>query len=488
VACPAGEDRLLDLLIPVHQSGGADERFLSLSLRNSDNEAVAYTSLSSDASEYRLAISSQVYQKSQSELRNSWSRISSRSGDFDDFAGIFKVADLPEDWRAYAGYDALLLNRSDWQAMPSGVRLALDQWVRSGGHLVLLNDGGELDAEFEDPPQEGFGRRSVIEAGDGYQGWQAKTLWGLLKGGPLPLTKAHGSQYQYVWSVAKDLGSRSLQTGLILFALIIFAIIVGPVNLFVWAGKNRRHRLYITTPLISLVASVIMVTFMILRDGFGGEGARAIAIEVGGADDKTAVIVQEQFSRSGILFSSGFTLDDQTVLNPVAPPESDLNRPDSPSAKGTFNLEVSPTQEGWELSGNLFESRSEQAQLVRSVRPSREGLTLVSAPGEGPRLASSFSYSLAPVFFTDGEGKVWKAASIEPGGTVSLSEAGPAEEEPEIMDAVERFGESYRKTLQEMFRRPNSFAALAGEASGVATHSAIDWQDSPVVVTGLAGP
>ena len=41
--------------------------------------------------------------------------------------------------------------------------------------------------------------------------------------------------------------------------LIAFGIIVGPVNLFVIARQGRRHRLFWTTPLISLIASLLLI-------------------------------------------------------------------------------------------------------------------------------------------------------------------------------------------------------------------------------------
>jgi hypothetical protein len=508
LSCPPGEERVFEFLVPVHQSMGSEERFLNLTLRDGSGGRMASALVSSEATNYRIGVSealkqavlrkaadmqvmeNMTFQPSRSGSsgrflpRNSFS-----SSSFENSIGEFKVSELPEDWRAYAGYDALLLSRVEFQALSAGLKVALAQWVRSGGHLILFNDRGVLPAGFvEGSRQDGFGHRSVIESGERSFDFSSRELVEFLSpADEAPLTPLHGNAFRGDWPLAEALGSRSLQTGLLLFALMVYAILVGPVNLFVWADRNRRHRLFITTPLISLATSLILVGFIIFRDGFGGEGARAIAIEVGGPGDKTEVVLQEQFSRSGILLSSAFSIDDQTVLNPVAPPASELNQNDSSSSQGTFDLVVSPRSDGWDISGNLFESRSEQGQFLRAVRPSREGLSLISPPGAPPELTSSFSVRLAPVFFTDGQGGVWRAESLEPGETVTLSASSGPERNDEMAMTVERFEFSHRKTLYAMFGRPNSFAALAAEAEGVESHSSIDWQESPVVVTGLAG-
>lgn len=490
ITCPPGEERVLDFLVPVHQSMGAEERFLVLVIKDGTGREIVSSVLSSNASRYRVGISGALYETVKINFRSARSGGMGRvvfPGALEDSIGEFSVADLPEDWRAFAGYDALLIGRPEFQAMSAGLKLALNEWVRSGGHLILMNDGGTLPPGLsEGSTQEGFGRQSIIEGGENYRDFEGDRLVKLLQENGNSLTLLHGGAYRMDWPLAELFGSRSLQTGLLLFALFIFAIVVGPVNLFVWAGPNRRHRLFITTPVISLTASLILVVFIIFRDGFGGDGARAIAIEVGGAGDKSEVVLQEQFSRSGILFSSSFSISDETVLNPVAPPSSEFNRDDSSSAQGTFDLEMSRTAEGWEIAGNLFESRSEQGQLLRAVRPSREGLRLISPPGAPPQLASSFSATLAPVFFTDEEGQVWQAGSLEPGETVVLTASNQVARDQALSATVERFGPAQQTGFDDLFSRRNSFAALAEGAAGLETHEAIDWEESPVVMTGLA--
>ena len=496
-SCPPGEDRSFEFLIPVCQGNKYHERYLYLAIKDPQkNRFWGNARIKSDPADIHYGVSTSAI------------KIKGLSGPPDDSMAEFKPNDLPADWRAYAGYDALILTGAEFKAMAPGAKLAIDQWVRSGGHLIVLDQNNEASkspsasSDFRIVPgeksklgrlladsltdrQDGFGLKTIVAARSPRE-VGAGDLMMILQSGKKTLAKIHDEQYHSNWKVGRELGSRSLGTGLVLFGLMIFAVVVGPVNLFVLAKATRRHRLFFTTPIISLTASLLMVGLIILSDGFGGDGTRAIAIEVGSSDDKTATVIQEQFSRSGILFSSGFDLDDQSVLNPVKPPITEMNRADSAYSTGTFQLQVSRKEDGWKYSGDLFESRSEQAQLIRSVIPSREGLALVSGPGESLKLASTFAYSVGPVFYTDASGEIWQTDSIAPGESATLQRSGVDARSSALNKAVFRFAKSHRSVLENMFQRKDSFAALAEAAPGVDTHPSIDWQESPVVITGLA--
>ena len=69
----------------------------------------------------------------------------------------------------------------------------------------------------------------------------------------------------------------SLNAPLLIGFILVFAVLVGPVNLFWLADASRRHRLFWSTPLISVAASLLLVGVIALQDGFGGSGERVMA-------------------------------------------------------------------------------------------------------------------------------------------------------------------------------------------------------------------
>ena len=486
LVCPAGETRKVELLVPVHQrltDSEYSDQSVDFSVLRSGGERQRWGSFSNQSgSEYRVGVSQKVrafletllvaeQSKSSSPKRRRTSRAMAK---FSQNGGL-SIPGLPTDWRAYSGYDALVMMDTELASLPASVTSAIDLWIQNGGQLVVLGE----KASFE---LEGFGSKRFLSVNN-------STLLNNLWSGDLflqPQWKVARDEYSsYQWELGTELGQRSLQTNLILLALVIFAIIVGPVNLFVWAKKDRRHRLFVTTPIISVITSVLLVGIIMLIDGFGGDGVRATAIDIGGPDDNTASIYQEQFSRTGILFSSGFEIDDQSVINSVPAPVSDFNRADSKGSQGMISAKMNRTKEGWSVSGDYFESRSEQAQVVRSVIPSRERLELLPSESGAPKLVSSFSYPLRDVFYRDGSGEIWTASEIASGETVTLSKSSSNAVFAKFEPSISRFVRSQSAKLNRLAERPYSFIALSDQAPSLSTHTSIDWEDSPIIITGL---
>ena len=502
VECPAGSKKVTELLVPIHR--GNVHRY-----NDSMSQSIIWEARSSALSDsvergmyqssdragvHKIALSQNLASEFRSALRSAWekverSRYRSSGRGKEPYQAIFDSASLFENWRAYAGMDALIFDREDYLKTTPGVQSALDQWVQSGGHLMILSRGASVSIPgfSEEVSREGFGSRRIIGCGDEYDEADARALiQNLDTESPLRAVSSRNREVgQAHGSLTKELGERSLQTNLILIALIIFGIVVGPVNLFKWADKTRRHRLFFTTPLISLLTSVLLIGFMVLRDGFGGDGVRAVAIDVGGPGDNSAAIVQEQFSRTGILFSSSFDLDKHSIISALPAPVTDYNMADSKSANGIVSYSAKVTDDGWEFSGDWFESRTEQAQALRSVIPSREKLELIASVDGAPRLASSFSYSLENVYYRESSAKVWKAESIEPGETVTMVLSGASAQEEAASDLIKRFSSNHRRRLDSVVKRAGSFSAQAVGAPAIDNYDSVDWKESPAFITGL---
>lgn len=394
---------------------------------------------------------------------------------------------LPEDWRAYLGFDLLTLASDSYLDLNVGQKLAIKQWVHAGGKLVIIASTpppiGDIDKTSD---HLGLGSINLLTPSD-TKGKFRKQLQEILKAsgnyrGDLLRTDYRSSD----WAPSSELGTASRGGGLLFVGILAFAIIVGPINLFVWAKASRRHRLFYTTPIISAAASLLLLALILLKDGIGGEGSRAIAIDVGQPGSTTASVIQEQFSRTGVLFSSSFDIDKNSVIVPVQAPVTDYNPEDAPGATARLTYQAEPKDGGFEFNGDWFQSRSEQAQLVNSVIPSRERLELVSKEGEIPRLTSSFSYPLTDLHYRDSQGTLWTTAQIASGDTVTLTRATTTDLSPTLSQQIGRFARTNRARLQSVTERPSSFTALAAgtDAPSVPTHTSIDWQASPVLVTG----
>ena len=239
------------------------------------------------------------------------------------FAGKFDPKQLAADWLAFSGYDSVLMTESDWSNVPAGARNAIVSWMNLGGHLVIYSSDNPQPngiAVLGLPRDSGFGRsRSSHRVPQTLkprpEHWNSYSTTIPLGATPIPseaTTTALGR-------CKRTSAARTFITASSSPCSSLFGILVGPINLFVLAKSGQRHRLFITTPLISLGASLILIALIIFQDGFGGSGMRRVLMEVRpDAGQNAAFLHQEQISRTGILTHSRFTVDPACLFLPGA--------------------------------------------------------------------------------------------------------------------------------------------------------------------------
>ncbi|MES2706891.1 MAG: hypothetical protein V4726_09850 [Verrucomicrobiota bacterium] len=446
------------------------------------------------------------------------------------FAAAFLAADLPSDWRGYMGLDHLAMTPEEWLTLSPGVTTAIRQWVILGGTLDLFVSGPPPDSIMRelriDRVEGGLhhlgagrvrlmsreGDKTTPPAGEALlQDGSVSLLGGA--GETVPGSKSSGSSSEpfagvigkYITDsasknysadhprvrheLARDtfrssglsdlLELRNFAAWQVGVILLIFGVLVGPVNLFYFAGPGRRHRLFFTTPLISLGASAVLILVILFQDGAGGAGTRVALIEIR-PDDNSAYLRQYQLSRTGVLFGGGFVTAEPSCLTPLILPPSRWTRlkpPDMSGGDGQHLTEPDPLGYG----GDWFQSRSEQAQLLETIRPGRGRLEL--KPGTGaPVIVSSLGCRLEQIFYTDSAGKIWTSnAALTTGGTATLREAVDREFEDFLRDQTKQFpigtfDSTGNRKFIALSRDP-----LAGFAD---TLKSIQWSDDRAILYG----
>jgi hypothetical protein len=334
------------------------------------------------------------------------------------FGSSYAPADLPEDWRGLSGFDALMISMPEWLSLKPGQRLAVIQWVRLGGQLdVYASADGAASAlgiPTDAQHQVSHGKAQVLP-------WDGRNLdakmtvaryWSIDKrenalcsgytshSGGSPATR------EPQWGLLKSLGTRSFASWQAIVFLVIFGILVGPVNLFVLAPQGKRHKLFFTTPLLSVGASLLMVVIFFLQDGIGGIGARLAVIHVV-PEEAAAYITQEQASRAGMLLGSSFELKQPALIEPLALPEMPWVKLNHTKSSQSVKL----SQEGSQRGGNYFQSRAEQGQILHAVISTRARLELKGGlPADAaPEIISALSFTLDTLFYVDARGLIWRA-------------------------------------------------------------------------------
>ncbi|MCX6937261.1 MAG: hypothetical protein NTU80_05090 [Verrucomicrobia bacterium] len=364
---------------------------------------------------------------------------------------VVDPAAWPADWRVWSPFQRVVLTEDEWTRLDGGRRAALRDWVLMGGVLqVFANRIGEPRSG---PAEEriGFGaiRRSplTLEAEE-----RVKTGFvSLAEGVP-----THPEALMPM-SLPPELQLSTGRLGVSLF-LVVFGILVGPINLFVFAPAGRRQRLFLTVPALSLAASVLLMVYIVVKDGFGGEGLQRGRVVLLPASNQ-AVVEQQQISRTGVLLGAQFALPAAVVLTQITDTLI--------GATLDQNAAYSRSENG--ASGDWFKSRRVQKQSVRQLVPTRARVERVAGGGGAdapPVVQSTVATKLKAFQYRDRDGVLWRADELEPGRRVTLKRA------PGVGEERLAAGE---------------FSALGGAAEGlapIATHAAIRWREPVFVYCG----
>jgi len=501
---PAGKSTSHDILIPCntllnfgHGRGGSAVVNVSMSGAFGSNAGGLNTNYSDD--QPAVLLSESLYTPNASLLdAEVGKRSSSHYGIA--FAGKFSPNGMPEDWRAYSGYDAVGMTDSDWGTLTPGARNAILRWNRLGGQLVIYAVSANSDlatlgiataAAGERSALRSFGSVAILPAAPALALEAVSTvdLFSNNKGILPPLNSSIRTDFSsHSWPLQIEFGNEVYNYGLFIIILIGFGILVGPVNLFVFAKSGRRHRLFITTPIIALGTSVLLVALIILIDGFGGRGKRVALMEIRPDDgENSAYIYQEQISRTGVLLGGGFALTEPAAITPVPlSANSQWSRLTDQNNGGGMRYDARLRDGKLEVDGDWFQSRSEQGQLLRAVIPTRGRIEIRSSAGP-PSMLSTFGFPITTLYYLDESGGYWCAEKIEPGKVFTCRVAQPLEIATFSSQAIGSFSTRSGIALKPLLlneRGGRHFMALTESAPGIETFKGIDWSLTRTYITG----
>lgn len=386
----------------------------------------------------------------------------------------FNPGQAPGDWRAYNGFHSLYISESEWGELTPAARTAIKHWIRLGGHLHLAwKDPDKRRPKIGLPKSDSGPECGAVSRGSIDE----------VKVGDRLEERENAKAMENDWAVRAFTGdalrewerrdastfatpSAQLAAGFMLFVVVGFAILVGPLNVFVFAAARRRHRLFITTPLISLGAGGLLVVSVILSDGIGGKGVRYVWMESAPAGENTNYLVQHQHSRCGAMFSTGFEIPEDAYFAPMVLEAGDLS--------GNLAVELEPGKV--RASGPWFSSRRSQNFYLAAARPGR-GRIEKSGTDERPVLTSAFDFPIDRIFWLAADGKTWWQAGALAQGTATALQPCTAAEVQNALDAATTLAPpEYGRDLTTSTRRPGYFLAMASRISAIETHKGIRWQ------------
>ena len=288
------------------------------------------------------------------------------------------------------------------------------------------------------------------------------------------------------WGLYKQLKGAEFQPALLVIVILLFGVLVGPINLFVFAKAGKRHRMFITTPLIALGASLILVLVIVIQDGFGGDGERVQLVEIRADDGEyKAYIKQQQFCRTGIIMSGDFETSTSAFISPLPLESSRLSRVTLDNNGGGGEYSISQGETGTVGEGDWFQSRSQLGHYLEAVMPTRGRITL-EGEGSDPVLQSGFDFPVATLLYQDTEGGWWASeAAVQSGTKVPVKKISKQVAKGMLLEGTELFTKELQTlTLDQLMQRKGHFFAITTEAPAIDTHASINWERTHSVFTG----
>jgi hypothetical protein len=369
---------------------------------------------------------------------------------------------LPENPLGLFGLDLLVLTHAEWSGLPPAVRYSLRQWIAMGGVVVFAERSG---------PAEALGNGAfysiLFSQQTANQNLKAlermSTLSDSLASDPQRFTS-------FRWRLRENIPDISRPIGLLMVFVLVIAILLGPLNLIHAHRKKRPARVLWTTPLLSAGLSLLLILVIILSDGFGGKGARSLAILLL-PDDQVEIHIQEQVSRTGVLLNDSFRLPPSVNMSQL---NLEINKRGHryKESTGRFTRALDGTH-----SGDWFKSRRIQGQILHSSRPSRAAIRVI--PGSPPDIQSTVDAVLLDVVVRDDIGAYWTVDTLRAGERKPLRSLSAAEAQAIIKKLLTR----ENAALADHLNAPkNWFYAQAEEGKGpfVETQASIRWTTQPV--------
>jgi hypothetical protein len=141
------------------------------------------------------------------------------------------------------------------------------------------------------------------------------------------------------------------------------------------------------------------------------------------------------------------------------------------------------TDDGMQVTGDWFQSRSEQGQLLRAVVPTRGRIELKGSGG-APTFVSTFDFPIERLYYADRNDGYWVVAGLEAGKAATGTSISEAEYRAAVGDEGRRLARRQQEQLNRASMRTDHYVAIATDAPAIETFGSIRWVESRSILTG----
>jgi hypothetical protein len=323
------------------------------------------------------------------------------------------VGEWSDNWLAFSRYSMIVTAREDFDKMSAGTRNALINYAECGGLLLVSGELGVLNPwrNFK----KTFGVWNVYSAGFGKiitasQPFKKipRPKWNLIlrMASSFMATMKTDIQVSSANSNFPVVKKLNISPGIIFSIMLLFAILIGPVNIFILARKKRKIWLLWTVPAGALAFTLILLIYALTSETWGGH-TRSCTLTVLDENTQRAISVGRLAYFYPIPPGGGLRFSPHTEI-------------------GTYGINYSNRiysidwTNGQHLKSGWLVAKTPCQLKLRKNEPRRERLEINRHNGK-LTVTNGLGTHIKTLTLWDFDRKVYRASEIKPGAKVELT-------------------------------------------------------------------
>ncbi len=331
---------------------------------------------------------------------------------------------LPTNWLGYTSLRAVFIGPAEWAQLNDAQKSALLTWTACGGDLFFVD--GELNVLLPGPnpstPDDRaprayfFGRihrpTSASVSASGVQRVLADARKVQDSNWSLPVNGVRD------WSAIAARGFRLPIPGVggvparaYMMILLLFSVIIGPVNYWVLRRNRQQVLLVLTAPLISATFILLLAGYVLAGEGIGVRG-RAV----------TFTMLDEVRKHAATRSSASLYAAGMTPAGGLRFPRDVAAIPIGVEGTGTRERLVLDLTEAQQFSAGVIQARSPTNLEQMAFRPARERLSFSTGDG-GLSVVNGLGATVTALSYREGDRRYILNAPLAPGAKATLTSA-----------------------------------------------------------------
>lgn len=328
------------------------------------------------------------------------------------------VSEWSESWLAYTPFDGMALNAADFNGMPSGVLAAIGNYLQAGGNVFVFGQG-DLPATWRSAQTNslpdgvafrvGLGT-CFVSGAKGFARLDPKTLQFL--------RNAMNDTVRYWQSLPEDGNAANAAVPIvknlkipvrgIVFIMLAFVVLIGPVNIVVLNRRKRRTWMLWTIPAISFAITLLVFTYSLLREGITPD-TRITGLTVLDQPAHHAATVGATAFYCPLTPNGGLRFDYETEATPLV----HVGYSGSGSGREVDWTQTQQFRRGW------VSARVPVYFHLRKSETRRERLEVEGEPGHWAAV-NGLGAPIKSLWFADAGGKIYEAENVPAGQKANL--------------------------------------------------------------------